>query len=189
MPFTTGLISSPAPATGFLYGTVVTPDWANLISGNINFFYGAVGNGTLSAYSLTLDGVGNQAVTGVAGGLKLSAAGTGTTTPTPTPVASTMYKDLIPLAYGRFAGASGSMTRGFNVSTITRGSAGSYTVTLINSATTGSDMIVVASPNRSTAAVFTAQVNVTGANAFDVYTFVAGVATDPTAVSFVVFGI
>jgi hypothetical protein len=70
MAFTTGLISSPAPATGFLYGTVVTPDWANLVSGNINDYIAykaALTAGTVSVAGITVDGVGGNTVTANAG--------------------------------------------------------------------------------------------------------------------------
>lgn len=55
MAFTTGLITSPSPAVGWSLGNVATPEWANLVSGNLNGLMAGTGP-TLG--SLYVDGVG-----------------------------------------------------------------------------------------------------------------------------------
>lgn len=170
-----GVISSPAT---WLNGTVLAPSWAQNVQDNVNLFYGAVGNGTLSAYSLTVDGTGNQSITGVAGTVKVSAGCFGTATPTATASRYSLYKESIPLAW-LVAGSTGLLTGGFNILSVVKNSTGNYTVNLNSAAVANTSNVVVASVTGGTAGIATGGFSAIGTTSFNVFTFnTSGTATD-----------
>jgi hypothetical protein len=162
MAFAIGSISSPAPATGFLYGTVVTPDLMNLVCGNINGW---------------IQGTNN-----------LWPAVSGTTAPTPAFTKNVVYGDILPIAWGQWGNGPGFL-RGANIASFVRNSAGNYTITLNTAAASANDLAIFTTANNAVGSVFNCQTfSGTGAS-FSVFTSVAGTPTDPSKLAWVCFGV
>jgi hypothetical protein len=162
MAFAIGSISSPAPATGFLYGTVVTPDLMNLVCGNINGW---------------IQGTNN-----------LWPAVSGTTAPTPAFTKNVVYGDILPIAWGHWGNGPGFL-RGANITSFVRNSAGNYTVTLSVAAASANDLAIFATANNATGTVFSVQAHSNTGSAFDIFVTVAGTPTDPNKLAWLCMGV
>lgn len=164
----TGTISNPVT---WLQGTVAPPSWFQSVQDNINGW--VAGTNPMAA-------------------LLLSSTINGTTAPTPTPVASTLYKDMIPIAWATVSSA-GALVRGVNIATVTKIATGNYDVTLTNAAGTTVLYSIASTWNNlahgSPTSPVTVNPNATSTSQVSVYSFTSntGAAVD-TAFTILVFG-
>jgi len=137
-----GLITSPS---SWALGTVITPTFLQNVTDNIN----GLMNGTGPTFkALQVDGIGGNASTQTSGTVGVSAQIAGNT-PMTTFSQGTIYKDLVPFAYGKYSYTSGaspvfSNIYGVNISGITRVTTGIHKIAFATNATDGNNITVIA---------------------------------------------
>lgn len=87
----------------------------------------------------------------------------------------------------KFAGASGTIATSYNVTSVSRGATGTYTVTIANDFSSG-DYAVVAMAHSSGASIFNIAAQTLNAGSVLIRTHSGGVDADPTSVMVVGFG-
>jgi hypothetical protein len=150
------------PVVTWQNGTVVTPSFLQTVQDDVNAL--------------------------IQGQLPLTGTVSGTTVPTPAFTKSILYSDILPLCWGQWGNGPG-FTRGANVASFTRNSAGNYTISMNTGAASTSDFVILATPMNAGGTIFTCQTLVVSATTFSIFTNVGGVATDPNKLGWVVFGV
>jgi len=137
-----GIISSPS---SWALGTVITPAFLQNVTDNINSWIAGTGS---TFKSLQVDGTGGSASTQTSGTIGVSAQ-VASTTPMTAFSQGTIYKDLVPFAYGKYSYTSGaspvfSNIYGVNISGITRVTTGIHKIAFATNATDGNNITVIA---------------------------------------------
>jgi len=156
-----------------------TAAWANQVQAGVN----GIVAGTYSLIGVVADGVGGQTITAVPGTLQAAAAAGGTSTPTPSITKQALYRDLVPIAVAAVS-AAGALVWGVNIASVIRASAGHFTVTLTNGASSAAKMVPIAT-SQGLSGADPAQADVTNATTIEVY---AGQGGNSNAFFLVVWG-